>query len=333
MAIPLYQKIMASKSLLSVHSLVKIFSPKSLFLRTQAKPFTAVNNISFTVQENEIVGLLGPNGSGKTTTIQLLLGTLLPTSGSIEYFGKDFEPNRSALLQDIGFASSYLKLAPRLTIEENLDVFGRLYGLTHAQRIERIQHYLKAFDLWDIRTKEIASLSAGQTTRVMLSKAFLADPKMVLLDEPTASLDPDIAYEIRQFIVQEQREKGIGLLLASHNMDEVSQLCNRVLVLKQGTLIANDTPNALASRVSLARIRLTILHGMEIAVHYAQRHALEYSVDRTTFTIDIGEDKIGELLTHFAHAFIGYTHVAIVKPSLEDYFLHIARTSAKESYL
>lgn len=324
---------MPSKPLLSVESLVKTFEPKGLFLRTQAKAFTAVNNISFALQAGEIVGILGPNGSGKTTMMHMLLGTLLPTSGSIKYFGKDFESNRSELLQHIGFASSYLKLAPRLTIQENLDVFGRLYGLTHSQRVERIQLYLKAFDLWDIRTKEVASLSAGQTTRVMLSKAFLTDPSVVLLDEPTASLDPDIAYEIRQFILQEQRERGIGLLLASHNMDEVSQMCNRVLVLKHGSIIANDTPMALASRISLARINLTILHGMETALHYAQSNNLCYEVNGTTLTIEVDEHKVGQLLIQFAHELVAYTHVAIAKPSLEDYFLqiaHDARTAPKE---
>lgn len=324
---------MPSKPLLLAESLTKIFDPKGFFLRKNAKPFTAVDNVSFTLQAGEIVGLLGPNGSGKTTIMHMLLGSLLPTRGFIEYFGKDFERNRSELLQDIGFASTYLKLAPRLTIEENLDVFGRLYGLTHAQRVERTKLYLKAFNLWDIRTKEVGSLSAGQTTRVMLSKAFLTNPKIVLLDEPTASLDPDIAYEIRQFILSEQRDRGIGLLLASHNMDEVSQMCNRALVIKHGTIIANDTPLALASRVSRARLKLTILHGMDIAVHYAQTKNLNYAVNGSIFTIDTDEQNVGSLLIHFAQALVGYTHVAIAKPSLEDYFLQIAydaRTTPKE---
>lgn len=324
---------MPSKPLLAVQSLVKIFEPKGLFLRKQAKPFTAVNDVSFNLDSGEIVGLLGPNGSGKSTIIHMLLGTLVPTRGSIEYFGRNFEANRSEILQDIGFASSYLKLAPRLTIEENLDVFGRLYGLTHAQRVERIKFYLKTFDLWAIRSKEVASLSAGQTTRVMLSKAFLTNPKVVLLDEPTASLDPDIAYEIRQFILKEQRERGIGLLLASHNMDEVSQMCNRVLVVKQGCLIANDTPIALASRISLARLKLTILFGMDTAMHYAQLRNLRYAINGTILTIDIDEQEVGPMLIDFAHALIKYTHVAIDKPSLEDYFLQVAfdaRTTPKE---
>lgn len=324
---------MPSKPLLSIEFLTKIFEPKGLFLRKNAKPFTAVDNVSFSLEAGEIVGLLGPNGSGKTTIMHMLLGSLLPTHGSIKYFDKDFEKNRSEILQHIGFASSYLKLAPRLTIKENLDIFGRLYGLSHAQRIDRIMLYLKAFNLWDIRTKEVASLSAGQTTRVMLSKAFLTNPKIVLLDEPTASLDPDIAYEIRQFILNEQRDRGIGLLLASHNMDEVSQMCNRALVLKHGKIIANDTPIALASRVSLARVKLTITHGMDTAVQYAQIHNLCYTIHGPTFTIDIDEHSVGQLLICFAQSLVGYTHVAIEKPSLEDYFLQIAydaRTTPKE---
>jgi ABC-2 type transport system ATP-binding protein len=324
---------MPSKSLIQVTSLTKTFQPKGLFLRPSAQPFTAVNNVSFEIQEGEIVGMLGPNGSGKTTIMHMLLGSLVPSSGTINYFGKPFEPNRSELLQHIGFASSYLKLAPRLTIQENLDIFGRLYGLPRAHRIEKIQSYLKTFNLWDIRTKEVASLSAGQTTRVMLSKAFLSDPRIVLLDEPTASLDPDIAYEIRNFIIKEQQERGIGILIASHNMDEVAQICTRAIVLKNGILIANNTPRALASLVSVARLKLTIMHGMDQAAKYASAHQLPHTIQGSSLTIEVNEQSVGNLLSTFAQHMIVYTHVAIEKPSLEDYFLHIAyngRTTPKE---
>jgi ABC-2 type transport system ATP-binding protein len=322
----------SSKPILIVDSLVKIFEPRGFFIRKSPQPsFTAIDHISFTIEPGEIVGLLGPNGSGKTTTMQMLLGTLTPTDGRIEYFGKDFATHRSEILQEIGFASSYLKLAPRLTIWENLDVFGRLYGLDHKERADAIEKFLKFFDMWKIRSKEVGVLSAGQTTRVMLTKAFLARPKLVLLDEPTASLDPDIAFDIRQFIIKQRQENGLSILIASHNMDEVSQLCDRVLVLKNGKIIASDTPAALAARISTARVRLTIQDGLEHAISYANQHHLPYVATNTGIAIEIDEQKVATLLIDLARAHITYTNIAIEKPTLEDYFLYIAHTSTPNS--
>ncbi|MCX5921856.1 MAG: ABC transporter ATP-binding protein [Candidatus Dependentiae bacterium] len=324
---------MPSKCILAVNSLVKIFEPKGFFIREHPQgSFTAIDNISFTMQPGEIIGLLGTNGSGKSTIMQMLLGTVTPTSGTIEYFGKDFSSNRSEILQHIGFASSYIKLAPRLTIYENLDVFGRLYGLGHTERAHIIETFLKFFGLWDMRHKETATLSAGQTTRVMLAKAFFAKPKIVLLDEPTASLDPDIAYEMRQFVLQQQRDLGISILLASHNMDEVTELCNRVLVIKQGKLIANDTPALLASRIATSRVQLTIKEGLDRAVHYARHNALPHAVRNTTISIEINEQKVATLLTNLAHAKVAYAGVTIEKPTLQDYFLQIAEPSRTPSH-
>lgn len=321
---------MPSKPILIVDSLVKTFEPRGLFIRKAAQQnFTAVDNISFSIAPGEIVGLLGPNGSGKTTTMQMLLGTLTQTSGSIEYFGKNFLTHRSEVLQEIGFASSYLKLAPRLTIWENLDVFGRLYGLSAKERAESIEKFLKFFGLWEIQAKEVGMLSAGQATRVNLTKAFLSKPKIVLLDEPTASLDPDIAYDIRQFIIKQRQEQGVSILLASHNMDEVSQICDRVLVLKNGIILASDTPAALASRVTTARIRLTIDQGLDQAIRYAQENHLTYVATNTGVAIEIDEQKVAALLINLARANINYTNIVIEKPTLEDYFLHIAKTKPK----
>lgn len=321
----------SSKPVLLVEELVKIFEPRGFFIRRQTQQsFTAVNNISFSIEPGEIVGLLGPNGSGKTTTMQMLLGTLTPTSGKIEYFGKEFEGHRSEILQEIGFASSYLKLAPRLTIWENLDVFGRLYGLEHKERAQAIEKFLKFFGMWEIRNKEVGVLSAGQTTRVMLAKAFLAKPKIVLLDEPTASLDPDIAYDIRKFILKQRQDNGVSILIASHNMDEVSQLCDRVLVLKNGNILASDTPAALAARITTARVRLTIEEGLQEAIQYATAHNLTYVATNTGIAIEIDEQKVAALLISLARANITYTNIVIEKPTLEDYFLHIAHVSPKK---
>ena len=166
---------------LTVSQLAKIFTPHFLSRRN---PYTAVDNISFQVAEGEILGFLGPNGAGKTTTIQMLLGVMTPTSGAIYYFGKDFARHRSEILQKVTFASAYARLPGRLTIEENLDVYGRLYGIGYNDRKERIKRLLTLFGLWHKRNDFTGPLSAGQMTRVMLAKAFLPNPRMILLDEP-----------------------------------------------------------------------------------------------------------------------------------------------------
>lgn len=321
---------MPSKPILLVDSLVKAFEPRGLFIRKNTqKSFTAVDHISFMIEPGEIVGLLGPNGSGKTTTMQMLLGTLTPSSGRIEYFGKEFAENRSEILQEIGFASSYLRMAPRLTVTENLDVFGRLYGLGYKEREHAINSFLKFFGLWEHKEKEVGTLSAGQSTRVLLSKAFLAHPKLVLLDEPTASLDPDIAFDIRKFIIKQREDHGVSILIASHNMDEVSQVCDRVLVLKNGKIIASDTPAALAARVTTARVRFSIDADLDKAIAYAKEHSLTYVTTNTGIAVEIAEQKVAPLLISMAHAHITYTNIVIEKPTLEDYFLHIAEHSSR----
>src|SRR3989344_2466688 len=209
--------------------------------------FTAVDRVSFELKKGEILGLLGPNGAGKTTTIRMLLGTLKPTSGQIEYFGKDFFANRSEVLQEINYASAYSRLPWRLTAGENLDVYARLYGVKN--RKERIDNLMREFEVSEIKNKTMDGPSAGQSTRVMLCKAFINYPKLILLDEPTASLDPDIASRVRQFLLRQQEEYQVSMLFTSHNMKEVTEVCDRVIFLKNGKIIAEDTPENLAKRV------------------------------------------------------------------------------------
>lgn len=232
--------------IIDVQNLTKQYPPKT----RGGAPFTAVDSISFQVQPGEIMGLLGPNGAGKSTTIAMLLGVLSPSSGSITMFGKDFLKYRSECVNDITFASSYIKLPWRLTIYENLRVYGLLYGLRKAEYTKRIQPLLEFFGVWEQRHKAISELSAGQITRVMLAKAFLPRPKLVLLDEPTASLDPEIAHEVRSFFLEQQRQYGTTILYTSHNMAEVTALCNRVMFLKQGKIVATDTPERLTKNAA-----------------------------------------------------------------------------------
>ncbi len=289
--------------------------------------YTAVNSISFQIGKGEILGFLGANGAGKTTTIQMLLGTLTPSSGSITYFGTNFSQHRIAILKKIGYASGYDRLPARLTIYENLDVFGRVYGISKSQREHQIEKLLKFFGMWQIRHKIMGGLSAGQVTRVMLAKAFIADPEIVLLDEPTASLDPDVAHEVRQFILTQREERNISFLITSHNMEEVTELCDRVLVLKNGTIIADNTPEQLAGLTSKARIHLTFdEQHRESACSFLTSQGIFYTILGIQVMIELDEHLIAQFLADLGKNQFTYTHISIDKPSLKDYFLSIARS-------
>lgn len=287
--------------------------------------YTAVDNISFQVHKGEILGFLGPNGAGKTTTIQMILGTLTPTSGSVQYFGKDFFEHRIEILKKVGFASGYDKLPARLSIVENLDIVGRMYGITESARREQIEKLLTFFGIWNIGNRETGTLSAGQATRVMLAKAFIADPEIVLLDEPTASLDPDIAFEVRQFILAQRKERGVSILVTSHNMEEVTELCDRVLVLKQGAIIADNTPEMLATSVSKVRVHLILSEIPDRLIAYLKDTQLLYTAQDTQVIVEVDESGIAHLLADLGERKIMYTQISIDKPSLEDYFLSIAK--------
>lgn len=309
---------------LKVRNLTKIFT--SGFWPFKAPSiYTAVNDISFELRKGEILGFLGPNGAGKTTTIQMLLGTLTPSGGAINYFGADFANHRIDALKRIGYASGYDKLPARLTVIENLDIVGRIYGIAEPHRAQQIEKLLNFFGIWHMRDRPTGTLSAGQATRVMLAKAFLADPEIVLLDEPTASLDPDVAHEVRQFILAQCKERGISILITSHNMDEVAELCDRVLVLKNGTIIADNTPEELARSTSKVRVHLTIAGVLDRIFVYLNEVQLTYTTHANHVTIELDEHAIAQFLADLGERKIMYTHISIDKPTLEDYFLSVAK--------
>ncbi len=288
-------------------------------------PFVAVNSVSFSVKEGEILGLLGPNGAGKSTTIAMLLGVLSPTSGTILYDGKDFLTHRSELLQSITFASTYIKMPWRLSVKENLTVYGLLYGLNQKEISQRMEKFLTFFGVWDQKDKTMNQLSAGQTTRIMLAKAFIPFPRVVLLDEPTASLDPDIAAEVRRFVLMQQKEYNTSILYTSHNMDEVTQVCDRVVFLRQGTIVAIDTPDNLASSVSIAHVRLQVKDGLKRTERFTKERGLSSKIDGREIEVAIDEHRIADFLQQLAAEKIEYTQITIAKPSLEDYFLSQAK--------
>jgi len=309
---------------LKVSNLTKTFS-SGFWPFTVSQTYIAVNDISFQLKKGEILGFLGPNGAGKTTTIQMLLGTLTPSGGAISYFGADFARQRIAALKKIGYASGYDKLPSRLTVMENLDVIGRIYGIAQPRRTQQIETLLNFFDIGGMRNRQIGTLSAGQTTRVMLAKAFIADPEIVLLDEPTASLDPDIAHEVRQFILAQRKERGTSILITSHNMDEVTELCDRVLVLKNGNIIADSSPELLAQSTAKVRVHLTIAGEFGRIFAYLRDEQLVYTVQANQLTIELEEHAIAQFLMNLSERKIIYTHISIDKPTLEDYFLSIAK--------
>ena len=313
---------MAHTTVLRVRNLVKTFPVKTKF--KSGESFTALNHVSFNLDAGETLGILGPNGAGKTTTIQILLSVLKPTSGTIEYFGKDFFEHRSAILESVSYASSYGRLPSQLKVRENLDIYAQLYGIKSSQRAHRIEKYLKFFGMWNMVDKETGLLSAGQMTESHLAKAFISDPRIVLLDEPTASLDPDIAIDVREFILEQQRQQGVSIVITSHNMDEVSLMCDRVLVLRNGAIIANDTPENLALSVSRTHVHL-VPERLDPLISYLQKNKIAYKTEKSSVSLEIDEKDIAALLIRLAQEGITYSQISIDKPSLEDYFLSIAR--------
>lgn len=285
--------------------------------------FTAVDTISFQVNTGEIVGLLGPNGAGKSTTISMLLGVLTPTSGKIIYFEKDLVTHRSEILQDVTFASTYIRMPWRLSVMENLRVYGYMYGLTKDQFEDRSEKFLTRFGVWEQRHKTMNNLSAGQVTRVMLAKAFIPHPKVALLDEPTASLDPDISHQIRQFVLREQKEFNTTMVYTSHNMDEVAEVCDRVIFLKQGRIVAQDSPENLTQ--SLDQVKVVLGLSAE-TVRLIQKIKLDYpySLVDNMLTTELPQYRVSKFLTALAQQKIEYTQIDLIKPNLEDYFLRLS---------
>ncbi len=215
-------------------------------LRKVFGDFLAVDDVSLTIARGEILGLLGPNGAGKTTTIQMLLGLITPTAGEIRIFGLDLETHREQILQRANFSSTYVSLPYTLSVRENLAVFGRLYGIKPlAPRIDAILELLNLRELAERRTKE---LSSGQLTRLHLAKALLNDPELLFLDEPTASLDPDTADQIRQLLKRLRSERKLSILYTSHNMAEMQEMSDRVVFLSRGRVLATGTPCELIAR-------------------------------------------------------------------------------------
>ncbi len=206
----------------------------------------AVQNISFKVNQNKIIGILGPNGCGKTTTIGMILGLLKPTKGKVLINGIEIEKNRVNLLNKLNFISPYIELPKKLTVKQNLEVYGRLYDVKDLKN--KINYLCEKLRLNEFINKVTGELSSGQKNRVSLAKSIINDPSVLLLDEPTASLDPETGDFVRSFLEEYQREKKTSILLASHNMSEVERLCSSVLMMNKGSIIDKGTPKELIKK-------------------------------------------------------------------------------------
>ena len=219
----------------------------------------AVKNINFKINKGSIVGLLGPNGCGKTTTIGMMLGLIKPSSGAVFINDQNIESekNRTKILEKMNFISPYVELPKKLTVEENLKVYGKMYGVNNLQ--DKISDLMKQLNLSEFKKRKTGELSSGQKNRVSLAKALINEPEILFLDEPTASLDPDVGDYIRTYLENFASKKDTTILLASHNMNEVERLCNEVMMMKNGKIIDKGTCSSLINKHGRKNLEETFL--------------------------------------------------------------------------
>jgi ABC-2 type transport system ATP-binding protein len=301
------------QALLRVERLVKDFGS-----------LRALNGVSFSVPKGIVMGLLGPNGAGKTTCIDILLGTTIPNAGEIEYFGRDFFSDRQACLRRINFASAYHNLQNRISVRQNLLVFAHLYEVDQPRK--KIDELIEYFEVSDIADRRFGDLSAGQRTRVNLIKSLMNDPELILMDEPTASLDPDIADKTLSLIENLRRDRQLSILFTSHKMDEVSRICDEVIFLSKGEVVSRGTPLDLVKQLSETELRLSFEGDGRNLLPYLESMGHGFSFPRDfELVVTAPEQNIPRLLYEISGLGIAITDIDVHKPDLEDVFLQIAR--------
>jgi len=296
-------------------------------LKKTFKKSPVIKGLTFSMQEGEILGILGPNGAGKTTTLQMLLGILSPTSGSIKVFDKDLSTHKSEILEHMNFSSTYVDLPWRLTVRENLTWSSWLYNIPdRRKRLNQIKELFRLEKQWN---QPVSALSAGQKTRVNLARSMINFPSLLLLDEPTASLDPEVAAYIREFFSNQRKTYNKSIILTSHNMSEVENLCDRVIILKDGLIIGNDTPGALAKKIEFCHLRLRITKNfVELDKLISLRRLESIKVD-LNYTITIKEKLLPLFLYELTKKNVNYAEISIDKPTLEDYFMKVAKSAGR----
>jgi ABC-2 type transport system ATP-binding protein len=291
--------------------------------------FTAVDGISFYVPKGKVVGLLGPNGAGKTTVIQMLLGILRANGGSISYLGKNFFEEREYCLSRINYASAFNTLQGRISVFENLLVFSGLYSIKNPE--DKIKKLADRFEISGLLNKKYWDLSTGQRTRVNVVKSLLNDPKIILMDEPTASLDPDIADKFLSMIEEMRELFDLSILYTSHDMQEVERICDQVIFLNQGKIVAKGTPAALARNIAYSKVTVVFEGERDVVRDFLNHKKIKYKLVENTFVLRVKEQKLTEAVFALKSLKVKILDIEIAKASLENYFLSIARGGEYES--
>jgi ABC-2 type transport system ATP-binding protein len=304
--------------IIEVRDLRKTYSPKK-------NPVHALRGINFTVKAGEVFGILGANGAGKSTTLNILIGLLSPTGGEVKIFGKNFFLHEEDIKQRMNIATTYADLASNLTVYRNLNVFAVMYGV--GNREEKIAFLLTQFGIADLRDKRIDQLSAGEKTRVNLCKSLLNDPDILLLDEPTASLDPAVAAQTREFLLGLQQRQGTTVIFTSHNMTEVEQMCDRVALLAKGQIYKIDTPENLQKLVRTQVVTVVTGGQPKNLEEILKGEGYEPRMHKNYFEVEIANEEYAlvKLLDTLKAHNIGVRDVIIEKPNLEQVFIRLAK--------
>lgn len=286
--------------------------------------YRAVDGISFEIKRGQVLGLLGPNGAGKTTTIQMLIGITSPSAGKISYFGLDFNRHKQESLQRINFTSAYNTLLGRITVKENLLTFSGLYGI--PDRMNKIAQLLEQFEISHLAGHRYVDLSAGEKTRVNLAKSLLNDPELILMDEPTASLDPDIADKTLSWIEELQTNRSISILFTSHNMAEVERICDEVIFLDKGRIVSKGSPSDHTGKLSEVEITLSYKGDPQSLAKVLQKHTISFDLQPTNqVIIRTKKNQTADVISLIVQQGYSVIDTEVKKPDLERVFLDITR--------
>ena len=295
-------------------------------LRKRYGEVEALKGVSFSVERGEIFGLLGPNGAGKSTTINILLGLILADGGRIEVFGQDFARHSLAIRRRMNVAAAFTSLNGVLTVRENLKVYGHIYGVKNTSA--RIDELLERFEITELANKKLQYLSSGQHTRVTLCKGLINDPELLLLDECTVGLDPDIAEKTRRALKEFQREKLTTILFTSHNMNEVEELCGRIAFLSKGQILHIDTTERITQIIPQQTLTIRFRAGTAVTalLQSVTLPPAEVGIDSTLrFVLNEPEQQLDAILRHFTRSGAQIVDLQLVRPTLEDVFIKVAR--------